>query len=131
MKLEGLLFAIGTVFFGVVATVYWFTSHEPVGTTALALTGALTFLIAFYMLYTARRVGYRPEDRSDAEIADADPDYGFYSPTSWWPLPVAAGAAIICVGFVFAVWIVLVGIAVLMLSLVGFMFEYYRGAWAE
>ena len=41
MKLEGLLFAIATLFFGVVAIVYWFLSYEVIGTTALALTGAL------------------------------------------------------------------------------------------
>ncbi len=131
MKLEGLLFAIATLFFGVVAIVYWFLSYEVIGTTALALTGALSFLISFYMLYTARRVGYRPEDRKDALISDADPDYGFFSPTSWWPLPVALSTATIAVGFVFAIWIVILGVGLLMVALVGFFFEYYRGAWAE
>jgi hypothetical protein len=131
MKLEGLLFGIGTVFFGVVALVYWYLSGEVIGTTALALTGCLSFLISFYMLYAARRVGYRPEDRLDGEIDEADPDYGFFSPTSWWPLPVALSSALIAAGFAFAVWIVLVGVGLLFISLVGFMFEYYRGAWAE
>lgn len=131
MKLEGLLFGIGTVFFGVVAIVYWYMSGEIIGTTALAVTGCMSFLISFYMLYAARRVGYRPEDRRDGEIDEADPDYGFFSPTSWWPLPVAISCAIIAAGFTFAVWIVLVGVGLLFISLVGFMFEYYRGAWAD
>ena len=58
---------------------------------------------------------------------EADIDYGFYSPHSWWPLPVAACAAIVCFGLVFAAWIVVAGAALLMLSLIGFVFEYYRG----
>ena len=131
MKVEGLLFAILTVFFAVVATVYWFWSGEIVGGVALALTAALSFLIAFYMLYTGKRVGYRPADRSDGLIEEADPDYGFFSPTSWWPLPVAVSCSVIVLGFVFAVWLLLVGVALLLISLVGFVFEYYRGAWAE
>ncbi len=131
MKAEGLLFAIGTVFFGIVAIAYWILSHDPVGVVALALTGGLCFLISFFMLYAGRRVGYRPEDRSDAEISDADPDYGFFSPHSWWPLPVGVGSALIAIGFVFAVWVVVLGLGVLFVSLVGFVYEYYRGAWAE
>ena len=126
-----MLFAIGTLFFGVVTTAYWFMSGEVVGTTALALTTGLAFLIGFYLLYTGKRVGDRPEDRLDGEIADADPDYGFFSPNSWWPLPLAASAAVIGLGFVFAAWIVVLGVMLLMLSLIGFIFEYYRGAWAE
>lgn len=131
MKLEGLLFGLATVFFGVVSVVYYYMSGEVIGTTALAVTGCMSFLIGFYMLYAARRVGARPEDRLDGEIDEADPDYGFFSPTSWWPLPVALSSAVIAAGFAFAVWIVLLGVVLLLVSLVGFMFEYYRGAWAE
>jgi hypothetical protein len=131
VKIEGMLFAIGTLFFGVVTTAYWFMSGEVVGTTVLALTTGLAFLIGFYLLYTGKRVGDRPEDLLDGEIPDADPDYGFFSPNSWWPLPLAGSAAVIGLGFVFAAWMVVMGVMLLMLSLIGFVFEYYRGAWAE
>lgn len=131
MKVEGLVFAALTVFFGVVATVYWLWSGEIVGGVALALTAGLAFLISFYMLYTGKRVGYRPEDRSDGMIEEADPDYGFFSPTSWWPLAVASACAVIVIGFVFAVWLLLLGVGLLFVALVGFVFEYYRGAWAD
>ncbi|HEY7857343.1 MAG TPA: cytochrome c oxidase subunit 4 [Candidatus Nanopelagicales bacterium] len=131
MKWEGLLFAIGTVFFAVTAIVYWALSGEVIGTTCLALAGGLMFLIGFYSLYTGRRIGARPEDRKDAEVYEADPDYGFFSPNSWWPLPLAASIGVVAVGFCVAVWIVIVGVVLLMISLVGFYFEYYRGAWAE
>ena len=44
---------------------------------------------------------------------------------------MAGSAAVIGLGFVFAAWIVVMGVMLLMLSLIGFIFEYYRGAWAE
>jgi cytochrome c oxidase subunit IV len=131
VKIEGVLFAIGTVFFAVVTIFYWVLSGEVIGTTVLGLTGALAFLIGFYLLYTGRRVGARPEDRPDALISEADPDYGFFSPTSWWPLPVGFATALVALGLIFAVWLLILGVALLLLALVGFYFEYYRGAWAE
>lgn len=131
MKIEGWLFAIGSAFFFIVGGVYWYLSRDEIGTTALVMTGALAFLVAFYVLYTARRVYPRPEDRLDGEIEEADPEYGFFSPHSWWPLPVGLGAMLTAWGFIFAVWLVVLGVAVLMLGLVGWLFEYYRGSFAR
>ncbi len=131
MKIEGFLFAGGAAFYAVVATVYWFMTQEIVGSTALALTGALSFLIGFYLLFTSRRVGVRPEDDPTADIEDADPDYGFFSPHSWWPLAVGICVAVTVLGLVFAVWLLILGVGLLMAALVGFMFEYYRGPFAD
>ena len=131
MKIEGALFAIGTAFFGVVAVVYWFITEEIVGTTALALTGGLAFLVGFYLLFTARRVGTRPEDDPLAVIEDAEPDYGFFSPHSWWPIAVAIATGITIMGLVFAVWLLILGVGLLLLSIVGFVFEYYVGEFAD
>lgn len=131
MRIEGWIFAVFGVFFFVVATVYWVLSGDVIGTTALALSGVLGAMVAFYVLYTAKRVYPRPEDRKDAEIEEADPEYGFFSPHSWWPLVVGIGAFFISLGFVFAVWLVVFGVMVLMLALVGWLFEYYRGAFAH
>lgn len=122
---------MGFLFYTVVAAIYWYLSRDEVGTTALALTGALAFLIAFYALYTSKRVYPRPEDRLDAEVDEADPEYGFYSPHSWWPLVVAMGAAVIMLGLIFAVWLLVFGVAVLLVALIGWLFEYYRGEFAH
>jgi len=130
VKLESLLFGLGFLFFTLVAGIYWYFSRDEIGTTALALTGALAFLVAFYLWYTSKRVYPRPEDRPDAEIDEADPEYGFFSPHSWWPLPVAGGAAVIALGLIFAVWLLIVGVFILLIGLVGWLFEYYRGEFA-
>ncbi len=131
MKVSGFLMAGGAAFYGLIAVVYWFVTKELVGSTALALTGALAFLIGYYLLFTSRRVGTRPEDNPVANIEDADPDYGFFSPHSWWPIAVALSVGITVIGLAFAVWILLLGVVMLMGTLIGFVFEYYRGPFAD
>ena len=131
MKIEGLLFAMGAVFYAVIAAIYWYFSRDQIGTTALALTGALAFLVAFYALYTSKRVYPRPEDRLDAEVDEADPEYGFFSPHSWWPLVLGFSTMVIVFGLIFAVWLIVLGVFVLFVALIGWMFEYYRGAFAH
>jgi hypothetical protein len=131
VKLAGYLFAGGAVFYGLLAVIYWFITEELVGATGLALTGGLAFLVGFYVLFTHRRIGTLPEDTPDANIEDVDPDYGFFSPHSWWPLVVAFSVAVTAIGLAFAAWIVILGVGLLMLSLIGFVFEYYRGPFAD
>lgn len=127
MKIEGKLFAWGCAFYFLIALIYGVWSKDETGIVLLIFTGCLAFLIAFFVLHTSKRVYPRPEDRKEALQEDADIDYGFYSPHSWWPLPVAACAAITAFGLVYAAWIVVAGAALLILSLIGFVFEYYRG----
>ena len=131
MKIEGFLFAGGAAFYGLLAVIYWVITKEIVGSTALALTGALAFLVGFYVLYTSRRVGVRPEDDPNADVEDAEPDYGFFSPHSWWPLAVGIGALVTILGLIFAVWILLLGVGLLMAAIIGLVFEYYHGAFAD
>jgi hypothetical protein len=128
VKVEGWLFASGIFFFFPVTFIYWFFSEEPAGTTALALTGGLSMLIGFYVLFTARRIDPRPEDSKDAEVAEGAGELGFFSPHSWWPLAVGSSTGVIALGLVFGWWLLLAGVVALLLSLVGFVFEYYRGA---
>lgn len=131
MRLEGMLFAAGTVFYSLMTVAYWVLSREPAGTTALALTAGLSFLVGFYVLFTSRRVGIRPEDRIDGEIAETAGDYGFFSPYSWWPLAAASGAALTGLGLIFGIWLTLIGGGILVYGVIGLVFEYYRGAHAH
>ena len=122
---------MGFVFYAFLAGIYWYFSRDEVGTTALALTGALAFLISFYALYTSKRVYPRPEDRLDAHVDEADPEYGFYSPHSWWPLAVGVSVLALVFGLIFAVWLIVLGVAALMFAVIGWLFEYYRGEFAH
>jgi Cytochrome c oxidase subunit IV len=127
MKVEGWLFAAGFFFFSLAALVYWLLSEEVVGTVALAFTSGLAFLTGYYLLFTARRIDRRPEDTVDAEIADGAGELGFYSPHSWWPLPVAFFAACTFLGIIIGWWLVIIGVIGGGLAVIGLVFEYYRG----
>ena len=76
---------------------------------------------------TARRIDRRPEDTVDAEIADGAGELGFYSPHSWWPLPVAFFAACTFLGIIICWWLVIIGAIGGGLAVIGLVFEYYRG----
>jgi hypothetical protein len=131
MIVGGKLFAYGTVVYVGLAIIYWFMSGDVVGTTALALTGGLAFLISFYVLFTAKRVGPLPEDNELALISDIDPDYGFFSPYSWWPFAIGLSVAIFVLGFVFARWMMVFGLFAIMMAIYGLIFEYYRGEFVK
>jgi hypothetical protein len=131
VKIGGWSFGLGAIFFLVVAGLYYYFSRDEIGTTALVMTGGLSFLVAFYVLYTNKRLDGLPEDRANADIDEADPEYGFYSPHSWWPLPVGFAAMLIALGLIFAVWLAVLGVTVLMVAVIGWLFEYYRGAFAR
>jgi hypothetical protein len=127
MRIEGYLFVFSALFFALMDVVYWLWSHDPTGTTALALTVLLAGLIGFYLLFTGRRVGPRPEDDKEAEIADGAGELGFFSPHSWWPLFSALAAATAALGVVIGWWMVILGMMFVVLAAIGFVFEYYRG----
>ena len=131
MKFEGSLFIGCAVFFGASDVVYWYFSKDPTGTTALALAVGLAFLTGFYLLFTGRRLPPRPEDRPDAEIAEGTGELGFFSPHSWWPLFVSLASATAAIGVVIGWWLFLIGLLALFLTVIGFVFEYYRGIYAH
>ena len=131
MKVEGWLFLGSGIFLGSTDIVYWYTSYDPTGTSALALAVALCLLAGFYLMFTGRRLPMRPEDNTEAEISDGTGEIGFFSPHSWWPLWVGLTAAITAVGVAIGWWLVLIGVVSLVFASIGLVFEYYRGRFAH
>jgi hypothetical protein len=105
---------------------------EWAGTIGLTLVAVFAAFIAFYLgrVHSAQG-GELPEDRISADIDDGDPEMGFFSPFSWWPIVLAAGLALLFMGVAISFWIAFVGIIIVVLSVVGFIFEYYRGNFAR
>ena len=129
MKIEGWLFGSIALFVALVTPIYWFLSYDPTGTAALTLTFFLCALIAYYLVYTGRRLPERPEDRKEAEVHEGAGELGFFSPRSVWPLylgiAVAMAVTAVAVGWwLFAISVPLVGAMVCL-----FVFEYYRGVY--
>ena len=127
MKVEGWLFVGSAAFFAVMDVIYWHFSKDPTGTTALALSVGLAFLTGFYLLFTGRRLPLRPEDNPAGEIAEGTGELGFFSPHSWWPLITGMSAAVAALGAAIGWWLFLIGMLFVLLSAIGFVFEYYRG----
>lgn len=130
MKVETTVFAGLTVFFAVVGTLYgvWGNWYEHVGYIALYLCAGLSALIGFYLFWTGRKLAPRPEEDPDGEIAQAEGDYGFFSPHSWWPILVALSGAVVAVGIaLWLPWLIVAGIMFVLTSVAGLVFEYYLG----
>ena len=127
MKIEASLFGFLAVFLVPVTGVYWWLSEDWTGTTCLAFSILLAFMVAYYLWFTARRMEARPEDRPDAEIADGTGEVGFFAPHSWWPIAMAASFTITTVGLVIGPFLAIIGIGFLMVSILGLLFEYYVG----
>ena len=144
MKTHVHLWWILTIFFLLVAVIYtiWNVLAHPdlpfvqatewVGTVALLFTALMGALIAFYMgrVRNAQR-GELPEDILTADIDDGDPELGEFSPWSWWPIVLAFSAALAILGLAVGTWLMPIGIAVFLVAIVGWVYEYYRGHFAR
>ena len=112
MKLETKLFLYGVLFFVPVGLIYaaW-SGGEAVGTVGIPLVGGLVGMIGAYFALLSRRIDARPEDDPLGEIEQGAGDQGVFSPWSWWPL--------------------VLGIALGVIGLVGWVFEFSRGQHAH
>jgi len=127
MKASWKLFVGLSIFYAILAVIYWQVGGEAVGITAITLSSGLAGLVGFYMWFTAKRIGgVLPEDNELGEIADSAGELGFYSPHSWWPLPVALSACAMGLGLLVGWWLTLIGIGSLLISVVGFVLEYEK-----
>ncbi|WP_166971676.1 cytochrome c oxidase subunit 4 [Brevibacterium atlanticum] len=133
MKSSIYVFNLCGIFFIAVGVFYGFFTDftELVGFPALLLVGAMALMIGVYLWLTDRRVGVQPQDNDDAEISDADADYGFFSPWSWWPIVCAGAGAVAFYGIAMGWWIFPFGAVLGLVALVGLSYEHDRGDFAH
>lgn len=140
MKSNIVIFGILTAYFLIVGSMYtiWnLITHgyvEWAGTTAILLSGGLTAMISVYVwLVQKKQGGVLVEDRQDTDIDDGDPEIGEFSPWSWWPLVLAFSLSLfilgLCIGFNF--WLTFLSLPVVLIAVVGWVYEYYRGHFAR
>ena len=106
---------------------------EWVGTVAMLLAAILGAFIAFYLglVYRSRGGQELPEDIESADIDDGDPEQGHFSPWSWWPMVLAGALALTFLGLAVGTWLSFIGVPIVLVALVGWVFEYYRGNFAR
>ncbi|MEZ7004243.1 cytochrome c oxidase subunit 4 [Streptomyces sp. SCSIO 75703] len=127
MKIQGKMFLWLSAFILVVAIAYGAWSKEPAGATILFLAFCLCLMVGFYLGFTARRVDVGAQDDTDADVADDAGEVGFFSPHSWQPLGLASGVALGFIGIAVGWWIMYFSIPIIVISIWGWVFEYYRG----
>jgi len=132
MKIEYSLFIGMAFFFGLLGIIYgWLSNWEAVGSAGLLLLAGLAALIGSYLWVTARRIDARPEDDPYARISEGAGEQGFFSPWSWWPLPLAIAGAVCFLGLAIGWWLFYIGVGIGAVSLVGWVYEYSRGQHAH
>jgi hypothetical protein len=116
-----------SVFYVIITIIYWQVDGEPLGITGMLLSSFLAGMVGFYLWFTQRRIGtVLPEDNVTAEISDGAGELGFYSPHSWWPLPVALSMCVAGMGLLIGWWLTLIGFSVLIVSIIGMVTEYEK-----
>ena len=127
MKVGYRLFLFLFVFYAIVGGVYWYLGGEPLGITAVLLCAGLSLIIGYYFWFIDRRSGgVLPEDNNVGLISDGAGELGFYSPHSWWPLPVGLAATAAGVGLIVGWWLTLIAVGALLVSVIGFVLEYEK-----
>lgn len=127
MKVNWQLFTGLAVFYVIMTVIYWYIGGEPVGIGGMLLAAGLAGMVGFYVWFTQKRIGVTlPEDSLTAEIADGAGELGFYSPHSWWPLPVALSSCAMGLGLIIGWWLTLIGVGALIISVIGMVTEYEK-----
>jgi hypothetical protein len=111
VKTEYWIFLIVGIFYIPVVIVYTMVGGEPVGIGALTLCAGLGLMIGGYLWLISRKMPF--------------------SPWSWWPLPLAAAAGLFFLGLAVGYWVSFIGAGLGIVAVVGWVFEYYRGAHAH
>lgn len=140
MKSNIVIFTIVTVYFlivGVLYTVWNLFTHNYVewaGSVALIGCAFLAGFIAVYLwLVQKKQGGVLIEDLPDSDIDDGDPEVGEFSPWSWWPLALSLACALFILGIAvgFSFWLSFFSIPLIIIAVVGWVYEYYRGHFAR
>jgi len=134
MKTEWRIFGLVGIFLLAVSGLYagWTYGSsgrvEWIGVVGLILAGLLCAMCGGFFWFVSRRIELRPEDRSDAEVADGVGEIGFFSPGSYWPFGLALAVLVAAIGLSYwQWWLVGAGLVAVILSVCGLLFEYYTG----
>ena len=76
-------------------------------------------------MFTAKRMGPRPADLPDAEIAEGAGELGHFSPAATGPSSSPFARRHRCWAAIVGIWLVLLGIVATLATVTGLLFEHY------
>jgi len=107
-------------------------NFELIGLLTIGLSGVMCVMLAFYFGQVLRGDGANlAEDRLDAGIDDGDAEAGFFSPWSWWPVLLGGAISAVVLGLAISPWIAMFSLPLLLITIIGWQFEYFRGNFAH
>jgi hypothetical protein len=111
----------------------WYQAVDWTGGTALLFSAFMSALVAFYvqLVHRGQKGVELPEDRLDADIDDGETELGEFSPWSWWPIMLAGAVALGALSLAVGIFLLPFAVALLAVSIVGWVYEYYRGNFAR
>lgn len=118
-------------FFVVILLVYFFWSHESTGSVLLLASAGLGLLPGLYIGWWSRRMKPRPEDVSVVEPADISGVIGQFPENTIFPFVLGAGVWFVALGFVYGVWLVIIGVGFVLGAAYGATQESKRASWSE
>jgi Cytochrome c oxidase subunit IV len=129
MRIEALLLIGVAIFFGIIGICYWFIQPQWADAGLLMLIGTvlLGLLPGSYYLWWSARMKPRPEDRSDATIADGAGVIGSFPNSSIWPFVLGSGLFLVGMSAVFGLWLIAPGFALVISAGIGATVESRRG----
>jgi hypothetical protein len=131
VKVEAWIFTVLAIFCAIVTPVYWVMSKDPTGTAALILTFFLVLMIGLYLGLLSNRINARPEDQKLGEIAEGAGELGFFPPKSIWPLLCSGSLVLVALAPIFGWWLLVLAVVTGVITVSGWIFEFYRGDYAH
>jgi hypothetical protein len=114
------IFLALTVFFLVLAVVYWFVSdYEWAGSVLLLLSAGLSVIVGGFLVLLDRRGGLREE----LEVADYDDPALFLPHASLRPFWMGLGCILLASGLALGIWLLLPGAILLAIGAIGMIEE--------
>jgi hypothetical protein len=123
MKTAVRFFAFWATFSLIVAIVYWFLSYERAGSLFLVFMFLAPLLIGSYLYLRARALGRAEDDPNAEHAAQAGQTVGRFPGGSFWPFMMGIGAVVGLEGFVYGIWLLVLGVIVFVVATVGLMQE--------
>lgn len=111
MKVEYRTYGIIGIFFAFLTLVYFVWSGDGGNSILLLASGLLGLLPGAYLGWWSLRMAPRPEDQLEATPSGSAGDVGAFPTNSPWPFVLGLGAWMIALGFVFGIWLAIVGLS--------------------
>jgi hypothetical protein len=123
VKTGARLYLSSTLFGFVIALAYWLWTRELFGTIILGLLGTGLAIVYGFLLVRQRRFILSSDDPEALAADESGEPIETFASRSPWPLAVAAGALLTLLPLIYAPYLSLGGLALLLYALYGMMQE--------